>query len=64
MRRALTPDYRAIIPGTKVRHREAGWEGVVSRFAHADGRMMILWPWGGSLWAYDELEIIEYPEDA
>lgn len=43
---------KSFLPGTRVRHLEYGWLGTVSRFAHADGRLMIIWDdtGGASLW--------------
>jgi hypothetical protein len=50
---------RVVPVGRPVRHRRFGWAGVVSRFAHQDGQVMVLWTEynGASLAAYDDLEV-------
>lgn len=52
-----------VVPvGCSVQHRRYGWSGEVARFAHADGRVMVIWDHGGgsrgcSLAAYEDLEV-------
>lgn len=53
---------RVVPVGCAVTHRRWGWIGVVARYAHADGLVMVIWDHGSSqrgcsLAAYEDLEV-------